>query len=78
MLMANHQLIIYHYRCRSYEDFVDLRSGKAYDERIAIKGMGFDRAPNESKNDMLTRVFSQREAGARCLYGRWVFVSLKF
>ena len=68
ILLSERQLLIYHYRCRSYEDFVHLRMGKAYDERVAIKGMGFDRASNESKSDMLKRVFLKREAGAGCLF----------
>eukprot|EP00435_Cladocopium_sp_Y103_P017009 s3492_g4.t1 len=63
ILLSQRQLLIYHYRCRSFEDFLNLRMGKAYEERIAIKGMGFDRAANESKNDMLHRVFLRREAG---------------
>lgn len=65
MLLSNKQLLIYHYRLRSYEEFLTLRTSGGYDQRFnnykdnpiwALK-------PNESKADVVKRQFLFREAG---------------
>eukprot|EP00438_Fugacium_kawagutii_P022620 Skav211584 [mRNA] locus=scaffold2913:86886:93391:- [translate_table: standard] len=65
MLVSNRQLLVYHYRLRSYEEFLTLRTSGGYDERFNYwkDNPIWTRQGNQSKADVVKRQFWAREAG---------------
>ena len=66
LLVSNRQLLIYHYRLRSYEEFLSLRTSGSYDQMFISYNYTqiWALKPNETKADVVKRQFVAREAGA--------------